>query len=136
MSDKFNIIEFNVRLHQFVKSRSISYKKFGDSVGFKSGALSKIFNDNMGFGVEKLINIFHRYPEANSEWLMFGRGEMINPAYRYGKKMDSENLTENDVPEAYKPTFKENGELKKEVEKLKIENNAYLKALREIGKNQ
>jgi len=72
-----NNIEIAARLDQFRKSIGMSMNEFGKDASFASGGMSKIITSGKSFGVDKLMNIFSKFPELNADWLLFGKGEML-----------------------------------------------------------
>ena len=64
------------RLKQYLKENKISVYRLEQSCGF-----SKSYLHNLGFKIpiDKINRICEALPRLNREWLIFGRGEMINP---------------------------------------------------------
>lgn len=63
------------RLKAFIKSRGIGQTKFEENTGISRGYVSKI---KESIGTPILSKITKTYPELNTEWLISGKGDMIN----------------------------------------------------------
>lgn len=66
------------RLISFIRYKKISLSKFEELVGLSNGYVK---NMRKSLGVEKLRNMLQVFPELNQEWLLYGEGEMLKPAY-------------------------------------------------------
>lgn len=63
------------RLIKFIKSIRFTQKEFCDSIGVCRSYVSTI---RQSLAPDKLSKIRERYPELNIEWLLTGKGEMLN----------------------------------------------------------
>jgi len=65
------------RLHDFIKFRNLSIRKFEMLVGMSNGALGKAIKNGTDIQTKYLDGIFREFPEINPGWLANGEGEMI-----------------------------------------------------------
>lgn len=63
------------RLIYFVNAKQISIREFERSIFVSNGYVKSI---SKGIGVDILRRIIDTYPELNTEWLLYGEGEMLN----------------------------------------------------------
>ncbi len=69
------------RLKRFIDFKLIPVSKFEKNVGFSNGSFASQLKKNKTIGVDKLENILNYYPELSSEWVLTGKGNMINFGY-------------------------------------------------------
>ena len=65
------------RLTQFVAYKRLSKRRFQASIGVSSSYIQGITN---GMSADVLHRISSTYPDLNTDWLLTGEGEMLNPA--------------------------------------------------------
>ena len=63
------------RLIEFIKSQGLSQGKFEKRMNFSNGYVNSI---SKGIGGDKLQRIIGEFPRLNSDWLLYGRGNMLN----------------------------------------------------------
>ena len=63
------------RLIEFIKSQGLSQGKFEKRMNFSNGYVNSI---SKGIGGEKLQRIIGEFPQLNSDWLLYGRANMLN----------------------------------------------------------
>ena len=63
------------RLIEFIKSQGLSQGKFEKRINFSNGYVNSI---SKGIGGDKLQRIIGEFPQLNSDWLLYGRGNMLN----------------------------------------------------------
>lgn len=71
-------MSFLKRLEEFVLQSGLSYNKFEDSVNASRGGISGAIRNNRNIGVNIVENILQEYPDLNVEWLLTGKGKMLN----------------------------------------------------------
>lgn len=62
------------RLIAFIKEKGISQGRFEKNVGLSNGFVNNI---SKGIGADKLQKILYVYPDLNTNWLLYGEGEML-----------------------------------------------------------
>lgn len=69
------------RFLEFVRYKGLSKRKFQDSIGVSNSYIQNIAN---GISADVLNRITKMYPELNTDWLVTGEGEMLNPIQKVG----------------------------------------------------
>ena len=64
------------RLRVYIKTKRVGINELGRKTGTSGGQISFILQGRT-YGIEKLLNILACCPELDSEWLLFGKGQMI-----------------------------------------------------------
>ncbi|CAA0159565.1 hypothetical protein [Tenacibaculum maritimum] len=62
------------RILKFIEYKGINKSRFYRETGLSNGFLDKVKD----IGCSKIDHILNSYPEINIEWLVLGRGDMIN----------------------------------------------------------
>ena len=70
------------RLKKFIEFKKLSISSFEKSVGFSNGSFASQLKNNKTIGVDKLEKILNVYPELSSEWVLTGKGDMIDIFYQ------------------------------------------------------
>jgi hypothetical protein len=65
------------RFLEFIAYKRLTQRRFQASIGVSS---SYIRNISSGIGADVLSRISKNYPELNTDWLLTGEGEMLNPS--------------------------------------------------------
>lgn len=65
------------RLMEFIYFKGISQSRFERLCGMSNGYINNL---KKSLGAEKLQNILKAFPELNTEWLLYGEGEMLKNA--------------------------------------------------------
>jgi phage repressor protein C with HTH and peptisase S24 domain len=65
------------RIMQLIKYKGINKRKFYIETGLSNGFLDKVKD----IGASKIEQILITYPEVNPEWLLTGKGEMIDQTF-------------------------------------------------------
>lgn len=76
------------RLLSFIKYKGISKRKFYDACGLSNAFLDKVGN----IGAGKLEQIISTYPELNGEWVITGKGEMLQTTETFNPQQVNEPL--------------------------------------------
>jgi phage repressor protein C with HTH and peptisase S24 domain len=67
------------RLTKFASHLNISIRAFEMKSGLSNGLIGKVISKNGSLGIDKVSKILYSFPELNVEWLLTGKGEMIQP---------------------------------------------------------
>lgn len=59
----------------FIEYKRLSKRKFQESIGVSNSYIQNITNS---IGADVLNRIISTYPELNTQWLIYGKGEMLN----------------------------------------------------------
>jgi len=76
LSGKFAMV--SKRVGQYIEQKRYSYYAFENSVNAGRGSISKAVKEGKSIGSNTLEKILSVYPDLNAEWLLTGRGEMLN----------------------------------------------------------
>lgn len=69
-----NIIQ---RIKQYIDFKDVKVSVLEKQVGMSNGSFASQLKKNKTIGVDKLENILSRFTDINSDWLLYGQGEMI-----------------------------------------------------------
>ena len=73
--------EIGKRVRKIRLQKGISQEQFGELIGIKKAAVSKIENGDNSLSSSNLISICKQF-NINEEWLLYGKGEMFIPESR------------------------------------------------------
>ena len=73
--------EIGKRVRKIRLQKGISQEQFGELIGIKKAAVSKIENVDNSLSRSNLISICKQF-NINEEWLLYGKGEMFIPTSR------------------------------------------------------
>lgn len=71
------------RLVEFIKKQGLSQGRFEKSAGLSNGYVNNL---RKAPGSDKLQKILYAYPELNSDWLLYGTGDMLKAASKSANK--------------------------------------------------
>lgn len=66
------------RIKEYIDYKGISIRAFEISCGFSNGSFASQLKNNKTIGVDKLENILNIYSEINANWILTGKGKMLN----------------------------------------------------------
>ena len=64
------------RILKIMDREGLTPSKFAESIGIQRSAMSHIISGRNNPSLDVLINILERYTYIDSDWLLFGKGEM------------------------------------------------------------
>ncbi len=67
------------RLQQFMNHEKLTVYQINKEAGLSKGLISNAFSNQRGLTTSTLEAILNTYPQLNANWLIVGRGEMLNP---------------------------------------------------------
>lgn len=67
------------RLQQFIEHEKLTAYQVNKDSGLCKGLLINAFTNQRGLTTSTLEAILNAYPQLNANWLIVGRGEMLNP---------------------------------------------------------
>lgn len=65
------------RLSQIIKYRRLTSSQFADEVGVQRSSVSHVLSERNNPSLDFITKVIMRYPEINAEWLLTGRGKMV-----------------------------------------------------------
>lgn len=68
------------RIKIYIDYKKLSVSAFEKSMGFSNGSFASQLKNRKSIGVDKLENILIKYPDLSAEWLLTGKGTMLNTA--------------------------------------------------------
>ncbi len=68
-----------VRLQQFLDHEQLTAYQANKEAGLSKGLLINAFTNQRGLTTSTLEALLNTYPQLNANWLITGRGEMLNP---------------------------------------------------------
>lgn len=111
--------EFSDRLKLFIKSKRLGQTKFEELVGFSRGYISRV---KSSIGADKLLDILEVFPDLNLDWLITGKGEMIDITFQTDSDEQAIEMVAEGIVEyknKYLEVLEENRLLRIEIEKLR-----------------
>ncbi len=101
------------RIAKLIKAEHLSSSKFAESIGVQRSNISHILSGRNKPSLEFIQKILAIYKNINSDWLIFGKGNM----YKEGmSEKDSVNHIESLFKEKEREKVKERGRVKIEVD--------------------
>ncbi len=64
------------RILLILKTQNLSSSQFADEIGVQRSSISHILSGRNNPSLEFVTKILKRYPEINSDWIIFGKGSM------------------------------------------------------------
>ncbi|MDH6311804.1 transcriptional regulator with XRE-family HTH domain [Parabacteroides sp. PFB2-10] len=65
------------RIIQIMEQEKLSYSRFAEEIGIQRAAMSHIINGRNNPSLDVITKILQRFPEINTDWLLFGKGRMF-----------------------------------------------------------
>ncbi|MFW5793227.1 MAG: helix-turn-helix domain-containing protein [Bacteroidota bacterium] len=77
------------RIQKLIETLGLSSSKFADEIGVPRSSISHIVSGRNKPSLDFVLKILERYPDINTEWLIFGSGSIF--------KYDNESLDSGDI---------------------------------------
>jgi transcriptional regulator with XRE-family HTH domain len=71
-------MEIKDRIIEFLKNENISSANFAQEIGVQPSAISHIISGRNKPSLDFIVKMLNRYPYLSTEWLLFGKGQMLN----------------------------------------------------------
>ena len=94
-----NITKTINRIKYFIDYKGVSFNKLSLEIGVSNSYFSKMFKNNASIGSDILEKIGSIYPELNTNWLITGKGKMLNESSIDEKKG---NIMKEEEPSYHK----------------------------------
>lgn len=65
------------RITKIMEREGLTPSKFAEAIGIQRSAMSHILNGRNNVSLDVLIKILERFTYVDSDWLIFGKGEMM-----------------------------------------------------------
>lgn len=117
--------DFISRLQEFILYKKVAITVFESTCDIKRNVISAAIKNNGSIGSDKLSKISTTYPELNMDWLLSGKGEMLNISIEKNLNVQQNNgdgdnnhciLNVGEANEKLQQLEAENRYLKKEIE--------------------
>ncbi|RLD55696.1 MAG: transcriptional regulator [Bacteroidetes bacterium] len=86
------------RIQLILKTKNLSPTRFADSIQVQRSGISHILSGRNKPSLDFVMKILSSYPEINSDWLLFGKGEMFQGS-KTGKRQEA-TFPEQEKPKA------------------------------------
>ena len=108
------------RIQLILKSKNLSSSQFADEIQVQRSSVSHILTGRNKPSLDFVSKILSSYPEINSDWLLFGKGQMIKKQEPFLKNPEREEKQENmeTGKNVIESTQKRKNSTKSEIEKI------------------
>jgi transcriptional regulator with XRE-family HTH domain len=65
------------RISLLIKAKNLSAAQFADEIGVQRSSISHLMSGRNKPSLDLIQKTLQRFPEISSEWLLFGKGEMV-----------------------------------------------------------
>jgi transcriptional regulator with XRE-family HTH domain len=65
------------RITMLIKAKNLSAAQFADEIGVQRSSISHLMSGRNKPSLDLIQKTLQRFPEVSSEWLLFGKGEMV-----------------------------------------------------------
>ena len=65
------------RINILLKAKNITARQFAEEIGIQPSGMSHILSGRNNPSLDFVLKVMKRWPEVNINWLMFGKGEML-----------------------------------------------------------
>lgn len=69
----------NARINQIISFLGLSQVRFAEQIGVSAGSLTHIAKGRNKPSLDIVTGILKTFPQISSDWLLFGKGEMLRP---------------------------------------------------------
>lgn len=66
------------RIQQFLRSENKSSSKFAEEIGVQPSGVSHVLSGRNKPSLDFILKMLNTYPSVNTDWLLFGKGEMYS----------------------------------------------------------
>lgn len=82
------------RISKIIEYTQLTQKEFADAIDTNPSKISHILNERNGPSLEIVSQIKTRFPEINWDWIVFGKGEMLQSEEKSEEKKEIINEKE------------------------------------------
>jgi transcriptional regulator with XRE-family HTH domain len=85
------------RISLLIKAKNLSAAQFADEIGVQRSSISHLMSGRNKPSLDLIQKTLQRFPEVSSEWLLFGKGEMVRELNLFDAQTRAvgNNLSEN-----------------------------------------
>jgi len=66
------------RISLLIKAKNLSAAQFADEIGVQRSSISHLMSGRNNPSLDLIQKTLQRFPEVSTEWLLFGKGEMVH----------------------------------------------------------
>ena len=70
------------RIEQLIDALGITQREFAQQIGTSSAVLSHVTSGRNRPSLELIMKILSKHPNVNSDWLLFGKGSMVQQHHK------------------------------------------------------
>ena len=96
-SDNSEMPPILVRLQQFIDKMKLSVYQVNKEAGLSKGLITNAMSKRQGLTTSTLEAILTAYPQLNANWLIVGRGEMLNEETLLASEQRDPSLTQQHI---------------------------------------
>ena len=85
------------RLSLLIKVKNLSAAQFADEIGVQRSSISHLMSGRNKPSLDMIQKTLQRFPEVSSEWLLFGKGEMVKELNLFDSQTRSAVTPENGI---------------------------------------
>lgn len=100
-------MDIKERIIEFLRKENISSANFAQEIGVQPSGISHIISGRNKPSLDFIVKMLHRYPHLSTEWLLFGKGQMLNQNIQ--ADLFSEDLNAENPPGKPKDPFEVSG---------------------------
>ena len=89
------------RIRQIMEAQHMTQQTFANFIGINAASLSSIFNERTRPTLNIVEAIKSKIPNLNTDWLMFGHGQMFNDEKAAGDGQHSDDVTADGMSPSY-----------------------------------
>ena len=75
------------RILEILKIRNLSPAQFADLIGVQRSGMSHLISGRNNPSLEFIQKVLKTFPEINSDWMLFGKGKMLNMEISVSQQM-------------------------------------------------
>lgn len=118
------------RILLILKTQNLSSSQFADEIGVQRSSISHILSGRNNPSLEFVTKILKRYPDINSDWIIFGKGSMYKGSDAMNEAAPKENKKSGLQPDLFNFAEVDQVEIKA-IEAATLEENPKYQALNE-----
>lgn len=86
------------RISLLISAKNLSAAQFADEIGVQRSSISHLMSGRNKPSLDLIQKTLQRFPEVSTEWLLFGKGEMVRSLNLFDSKASSAGLQANMKP--------------------------------------
>jgi transcriptional regulator with XRE-family HTH domain len=87
------------RISVLIQAKNLSAAQFADEIGVQRSSISHLMSGRNKPSLDLIQKTLQRFPEVSTEWLLFGKGEMVRELNLFDSQARSGAVQSNGKPE-------------------------------------